>query len=192
MRALVIVDVQNDFCAGGSLAVPGGAAVATALTDYLAGPDADGYACVAATLDYHIEPGEHFSAHPDFVRTWPPHCAAGTPGAGLHPGLDTGRIDELFLKGAYTAAYSGFEGTSPGGMTLAAWLADRGVTEVDVTGIATDYCVRATAADAAASGLETRVLLSLTAGVAPASIQATVDALRAGGVKLTGAPLSTD
>jgi nicotinamidase/pyrazinamidase len=192
MRALVIVDVQNDFCAGGSLPVAGGAAVARALTDYLAGPDAGEYACVVATQDYHVDPGDHFSARPDFARTWPPHCTAATPGAEFHPGLDTSRIDEVFRKGAYAAAYSGFEGTSPGGMTLAAWLGDHGVTAVDVTGIATDYCVRATAADAAASGLATRVLLSLTAGVAPGSTRAALDALRAGGVQLTGTPLDAD
>jgi nicotinamidase/pyrazinamidase len=192
VRALVIVDVQNDFCAGGSLAVPGGTAVARALTDYLAGPGADGYACVAATQDCHIDPGDHFSAYPDFAWTWPPHCVAGTPGADFQPGLDTSRIDELFRKGAYAAAYSGFEGISAGGMTLAAWLGDRGITEVDVTGIATDYCVRATAADAAASGLATRVLLSLTAGVAPGSTRAAVAALLAAGVQLTGTPLDAD
>jgi nicotinamidase/pyrazinamidase len=197
MRALVIVDVQNDFCAGGSLAVAGGAAVARALTHYLAGPaaagpDAGGYGCVVATQDYHVDPGDHFSAHPDFAATWPAHCTAGTPGAQFHPDLDTSKIDEVFRKGAYAAAYSGFEGTSPGGMTLAAWLGARGVTEADVTGIATDYCVRATAADAAASGLTTRVLLSLTAGVAPDSTRAALDALRASGVQLTGTPLDAD
>jgi nicotinamidase/pyrazinamidase len=190
MRALVIVDVQNDFCAGGSLPVAGGAAVARALTDYLAGPAAATYACVAATQDHHIDPGEHFSAQPDFARTWPPHCTAGTAGAEFHPDLDTGAINEVFRKGAYAAAYSGFEAASPDGTSLAAWLAARGVREVDVTGIATDYCVRATATDAAASGLRTRVLLSLTAGVSPASTQAAIDAMRSAGVLVTGAPLS--
>jgi nicotinamidase/pyrazinamidase len=192
VRALVIVDVQNDFCAGGSLAVAGGAAVARALSGYLAGPDASRYACVVATQDYHVDPGDHFSAHPDFARTWPPHCAAGTPGAAFHPDLDTGPVDEVFRKGAYAAAYSGFEGTSPDGTSLAAWLGGRGITEVDVAGIATDYCVRATAADAAASRLATRVLLSLTAGVAAVSTRAAVAELRAAGVELTGAPLDAD
>jgi nicotinamidase/pyrazinamidase len=190
MRALVIVDVQNDFCAGGSLPVAGGAAVARAITGYLAGPAAGEYGCVAATQDYHIDPGGHFSAEPDFAATWPVHCAAGTAGAQFYPDLDTGRIDEIFRKGAYAAAYSGFEAASPDGTGLAAWLADRGVTEVDVTGIATDHCVRATAADAAAAGLRTRVLLSLTAGVSPGTTLAAIDALGAAGVALTGTPLT--
>jgi nicotinamidase/pyrazinamidase len=189
MRALVIVDVQNDFCEGGSLPVAGGGAVARALTDYMTGPAAETYACVVATRDHHIDPGDHFSAQPDFSRTWPAHCTAGTAGAEFHPDLDTSRIDEVFRKGAYAAAYSGFEAASPDGTGLAAWLEARGVTEVDVTGLATDYCVRATAADAAASGLQTRVLLSLTAGVSPASTQTAIGTLRSAGVLLTGTPL---
>jgi nicotinamidase/pyrazinamidase len=190
MRALVIVDVQNDFCPGGSLPVAGGSAVARGITDYLAEPAAGEYACVVATQDYHIDPGAHFSAEPDFARTWPAHCVAGSPGATFHPDLDTGRIGEIFRKGAYAAAYSGFEAVSPDGTALAAWLADRGVTEVDVTGLATDYCVRATAADGAAAGLATRVLLSLTAGVSPGTTLAAIDALREAGVQLTGTPLT--
>jgi nicotinamidase/pyrazinamidase len=190
MRALMIVDVQNDFCAGGSLAVAGGAAVARAITAYLASPDADGYGCVVASQDHHIEPGEHFSAEPDYARTWPVHCRAGTAGADFHPDLDTGRIDEFFRKGAYAAAYSGFEGASQDGTSMADWLRRRGVTAVDITGIATDYCVRATAADAAAAGLESRVLLSLTAGVDPVTTRAAIDSLRAAGVAVTGTPLT--
>jgi nicotinamidase/pyrazinamidase len=190
MRALVIVDVQNDFCPGGSLPVAGGAAVARGITDYLAGRAAGEYACVVATQDHHINPGGHFSAEPDFTRTWPAHCVAGTPGGAFHPDLDTGRIDEIFRKGAYAAAYSGFEAASPDGTALAAWLADRGITEVDVTGLATDYCVRATAADGAATGLRTRVLLGLTAGVSPGTTLTAIDALREAGVQLTGTPLA--
>jgi nicotinamidase/pyrazinamidase len=189
VRALVIVDVQNDFCPGGSLAVAGGEAVARALTGYLAGPDAGDYACVVATQDYHIDPGEHFSASPDFARTWPVHCKVGTPGAEFHPDLDTSRIDEVFRKGAYAAAYSGFEATAPDGTALADWLASQDIAEVDVAGIATDYCVRATAADAAAAGLGTRVLLGLTAGVDPRTTQEALDALRTAGVTLTGTPV---
>jgi nicotinamidase/pyrazinamidase len=190
MRALLIVDVQNDFCAGGSLPVAGGAAVAGAITAYLTSQAAEAYDCVVATQDYHIDPGEHFAAEPDFAQTWPVHCVAGTPGAEFHPGLDTGRIDETFRKGAYAAAYSGFEGTSADGTALATWLDGRGVSAVDIAGIATDYCVRATAADAAGAGLETRVLLSLTAGVSPGTTRAAVDFLRTAGVLLTGTPLS--
>jgi nicotinamidase/pyrazinamidase len=190
MRALLIVDVQNDFCPGGSLPVSGGAAVARAITTYLAGPAAAAYDCLAATQDHHIDPGGHFAAEPDFTRTWPVHCAAGTAGAQFHPDLETGAIDEVFRKGEYTAAYSGFEGTSGDGTTLADWLAARGVRAVDIAGLATDYCVRATAADAAAAGLRTRVLLSLTAGVSPDTTQAAIGALRAAGVELAGRPLS--
>jgi hypothetical protein len=112
MRALVIVDVQNDFCEGGSLAVTGGAAVARAITGTLARPG-HGYDCIVATQDYHVQPGSHFAEQPDYDRSWPPHCVAGTPGADFHPGLDTTVIKEIFRKGAYDAAYSGFEG-APG------------------------------------------------------------------------------
>src|SRR5580698_1391860 len=189
MRALVIVDVQNDFCEGGSLAVPGGAAVARAITERLAAGD-HGYRHVVATQDYHVDPGSHFSAEPDFAATWPPHCRAGTPGADLHPGLDASAVEEVFRKGAHAAAYSGFEGASAGGEPLGRWLRDRGVTQVDVAGIATDYCVRATAADAARAGFATRLLAGLTAGVSPDTTQAAISDLRGLGVQIDGEPLS--
>jgi len=187
MRALVIVDVQNDFCEGGSLAVTGGAAVARAITGTLARPG-HGYDCIVATQDYHVQPGSHFADQPDYDRSWPPHCVAGTPGADFHPGLDTTAIQEIFRKGAYAAAYSGFEGAAADGSDLAAWLRERGVRAVDVAGLTTDYCVRATAADAAASGFTTRVLLGLTAGVTPASTDMALKALRDAGVELSGNP----
>lgn len=183
MRALIIVDVQNDFCEGGSLAVSGGAAVARDITGYLAA-HGGGYAAVAASRDYHIDPGGHFSSDPDYASSWPPHCVAGTPGARFHPDLDTGLVHEVFSKGAYAAAYSGFESSTDGGVPLADWLRDRGITELDVAGIATDYCVRATAADAAAAGWRTRVLLPLTAGVATQTTVQALEALRAVGVDL--------
>ncbi len=189
MRALIIVDVQNDFCEGGSLAVAGGSAVARGITAYLAGPEGARYDHVVATQDFHIDPGSHFSAHPDFAASWPPHCVAGTDGARFHPELDVSRVEEVFRKGEYAAAYSGFEGSTDSGDTLLAWLSARQVTDIDVTGIATDYCVRATAADAAATGFGTTVLLGLTAGVAEASTTAALDALRAAGITLTGTPL---
>lgn len=96
VRALIIVDVQNDFCAGGSLAVAGGVAVAGAISDYLA--DEPGYQHVVATKDFHIDPGDHFSDHPDFSSSWPPHCIAGTAGADFRPELDTSRIEAVFRK----------------------------------------------------------------------------------------------
>jgi nicotinamidase/pyrazinamidase len=177
--ALIVVDVQNDFCEGGSLAVAGGAQVAKDVSALLR--DAP-YAHVVATRDHHIDPGSHFSDTPDFVESWPPHCRAGTPGASFHPELDVARIEAVFDKGAYTAAYSGFEGAEPGGATLAQWLAEHGVTAVEVVGIATDYCVRATALDAARAGLSTTVLLDLTAGVAPESTERTIAELKEAGV----------
>jgi nicotinamidase/pyrazinamidase len=188
VRALVIVDVQNDFCEGGSLAVTGGAAVAGAISDLLAGPDGTGYDHVVATQDFHIDPGSHFAAQPDYASTWPVHCVAGTTGAQFHPGLATGRIEEIFRKGEYAAAYSGFEGSNEAGQSLLGWLTDRNVTEVDVAGIATDYCVRATAADAAAAGFATTVLAGLTAGVSAETTAAAVESLAAAGVTVSGAP----
>lgn len=189
MRALVIVDVQNDFCEGGSLAVAGGTAVARGITAYLAGPDGERYDHVIATQDFHIDPGSHFSDHPDYAASWPPHCVVGTDGVHFHPELDAGRIDEIFRKGEYAGAYSGFEGNSSSGDTLLSWLSERHVTDIDVTGIATDYCVRATATDAAAAGFATTVLLSLTAGVAAGSTARALNAMRSAGVKLAGQPL---
>ncbi|MDQ1322171.1 MAG: nicotinamidase/pyrazinamidase, partial [Actinomycetota bacterium] len=103
MRALVIVDVQNDFCEGGSLAVAGGAAVVAKINALLAGDH--GYAHVVATKDYHVDPGGHFSDHPDYLNSWPPHCIAGSRGAEFHPDLDTEQVEEVFRKGAYAAAY---------------------------------------------------------------------------------------
>ena len=188
MRAFIVVDVQNDFCEGGSLAVAGGAAVAAAVSEYLAGPEGAGYAHVVASRDYHIDPGDHFSDHPDFAGSWPPHCVVGTPGAQFHPRLDTSHVQAVFSKGAHAAAYSAFEGADDAGTSLADWLRERDVDALDVVGIATDYCVRATALDAARAGFGTQVLLGMTAGVAPATTQEAVDALRAAGVELTGTP----
>lgn len=183
MRALIIVDVQNDFCEGGSLAVTGGAAVARAISEHVAGGH---YEHVVATKDFHIDPGAHFSDHPDYAATWPPHCVAGTPGSDFHPDLDSGPVQAIFRKGAHAAAYSGFEGADEAGTPLTDWLRVRNVDEVDVVGIATDYCVHATAADAARAGFTTRVLLDLTAGVAPDSTAKAIEDLRAAHVELTG------
>ena len=121
VRALIIVDVQNDFCEGGSLAVAGGTAVARGITSLLASGE-HGYDHVVATQDFHIDPGSHFSAHPDYAASWPPHCVAGTPGQAFHPDLDTGAINAIFRKGAHAAAYSGFEGATDNGTALADWL----------------------------------------------------------------------
>jgi nicotinamidase/pyrazinamidase len=188
MRALIIVDVQNDFCEGGSLAVAGGAAVARGISSLLADPDpGHGYDHVVATKDYHIDPGSHFADEPDYAKSWPPHCVAGSAGSQFHPDLDTTLVEATFRKGAHAAAYSGFEGFDDDGTPLAAWLRARGVDQVDVVGIATDYCVRATAADAIANGFGTRVLLGLTTGVAPGSTSEAIESLRGTGVDVAPA-----
>ncbi|MEL5960806.1 isochorismatase family protein [Streptomyces sp. CLV115] len=191
-RALIVVDVQNDFCEGGSLAVAGGADVAAAVTD-LIGEAQAGYRHVVATRDHHIDAGSHFSDRPDFEHSWPPHCVAGTEGVGFHPNfapaVASGSIDAVFDKGAYAAAYSGFEGLDENGVGLADWLRERHVTEVDVVGIATDHCVRATAMDAVRAGFTTHVLLDLTAGVAETTTERALEELRRAGVKLTGKPV---
>src|SRR5689334_6214812 len=187
-RALIIVDVQNDFCEGGSLAVGGGAAVAKGISLVLdrAGQRWDH---VVATKDYHIDPGAHFSTHPDYVDTWPEHCVVGSSGADFHPELVTDRIEAVFHKGEHKAAYSGFEGHTEAGETLAGWLRDRDVTEVELVGIATDHCVRATALDAKAEGFATTVLLELTAGVAPASTAVALEQFQAASIETTGEPV---
>lgn len=191
-RALIVVDVQNDFCEGGSLAVAGGAEVAAAITDLIA-EASPGYQHILATRDHHIDPGDHFSTEPDYVHSWPVHCVAGTEGVGFHPNFApsviSGAVEAVFDKGAYSAAYSGFEGVDENDRGPLEWLRERQVTEVDVVGIATDHCVRATALDAARAGFGTRVLLDLTAGVAPQTTAAALEELRAAGVELVGAPL---
>ncbi len=186
MRALIIVDVQNDFCEGGSLAVAGGGAVAREISSLLGRPD-HGYDHVVATKDYHIDPGAHFAAEPDYSHTWPVHCVAGSPGSQFHPYLATGPIEAVFRTGAHAAAYRGFAGAAAAGTPLAAWLRARDVDRVDVGGIATDYCVRATAADAAANGFDTRVLLGLTAGVDPGTTAEAIAGLRGAGVDVAPA-----
>ncbi|MFF6873832.1 nicotinamidase [Streptomyces sp. NPDC012474] len=192
-RALIVVDVQNDFCEGGSLAVSGGADVAAAVTELIGQAAGSGYQHVVATRDHHIAPGGHFSANPDYARSWPAHCVAGTEGVGFHPNfapaVASGSVDAVFDKGAYSAAYSGFEGADENGTPLADWLRSREVTEVDVVGIATDHCVRATALDAAREGFRTQVLLDLTAGVAPESTERALEELREAGVELSGKPV---
>jgi nicotinamidase/pyrazinamidase len=180
--ALIIADVQNDFCEGGSLPVTGGAAVAAAISAALAAtPDAWDH--VVATKDHHIDPGTHFADRPDYVDTWPAHCVAGTPGEDFHPALDTDRIEAVFVKGEHEAAYSGFEGRS-GGIGLAAWLKMRDVTRVEVVGLTTDHCVVSTALDAVREGFQTTVVLPLTAGVAPETTEAALEQMASAGVTL--------
>ena len=185
-RALIVVDVQNDFCEGGSLGVAGGAAVASGINQITGD-----YPVVVATRDYHIDPGDHFSDDPDFVDSWPPHCVAKTDGVAFHPTLNTESFASVFDKGAYSAAYSGFEGANADGTSLAEWLAAHDVKAVDIVGIATDHCVRATALDAVAAGLSTRVLLDFTAAVAEATTTPALHDMREAGVELSGSLLYT-
>ena len=183
-KALIIVDVQNDFCAGGALATDRGAKIASLISEYVE-DNHHRYEAVVATQDWHIDPGAHFSDTPDFVDSWPVHCVANTEGAEIHPNLDTDYIEAYFRKGRYEAAYSGFEGLQapeesvmtgehePGATLddegpktpLADWLDEHEIQDVDIVGIATDYCVLATAKDAVDAGYETRVLIDLTAPV---------------------------
>ena len=165
MRALVIVDVQNDFTTG-SLATRRGPEVAGTIGQYIGDDLAElnHYSTIVATQDWHIDPGAHFSEEPDFVDSWPRHCVAGTEGAEMHPALADAPIEAHFRKGEYEAAYSGFEGKADG-MGLADWLRERGVTDLDVVGIATDHCVRATVRDALRAGFGVRVLTGMCAAV---------------------------
>ncbi|MCU1555771.1 MAG: nicotinamidase [Arthrobacter sp.] len=194
-RALIIVDVQNDFCEGGALAVDGGADLAAEITEYVDAHHGQ-FDHIVATQDWHIDPGAHFSSEPDFLDSWPRHCVAGTSGAELHPDLDTEYIEAVFRKGQYTAAYSGFEGllapddAVPTGerkpadageagavdagafgdgedaIGLDDWLQSHDVEDVVVVGIATDHCVKATALDGVQAGYSVTVLRALTVGVA--------------------------
>lgn len=202
-RALIIVDVQNDFCEGGALAVPGGASLAGEISEYVDAHHGQ-FDHVVATQDWHIDPGAHFSEEPDLVDSWPRHCVAGTRGAELHPDLDPEHIQAYFRKGQFAAAYSGFEGLlapeddvptgdrQPGAMPVSGagaedavgsfagsdfavsedaiglddWLQSHDVEDIVVVGIATDYCVKATALDAVQAGYSVTVLRGLTVGIA--------------------------
>ncbi|MEU1601872.1 isochorismatase family protein [Micromonospora matsumotoense] len=187
-NALIIVDVQNDFCEGGSLAVAGGAGVAAGISGLLADAP-QRWDHVVATKDYHVDPGAHFGDPPDYVESWPRHCVVGTSGSEFHPGLATDRVEAIFHKGEHAAAYSGFEGHADDGECLADWLRRHDVDRVDVVGIATDHCVRATALDAAREGFATTVLLDLTAAVAPATLDVALRAMDGAGVTMHGAPV---
>jgi len=188
MRALFLIDVQNDFTEGGALPVAGGAAAAARITEYLRAHQHD-YDVVFASRDWHDASGDnggHFAigAEPDFVGTWPPHCVAGTEGANYHPALDTALIDIHVRKGQGLPAYSIFEGTADDGDTVPQKLDEFSVTDIDVVGIATDYCVRASALDALHAHRRVRVLTDLVAGVTPASSASALDELKDAGAEV--------
>lgn len=185
-KALFIVDVQNDFTEGGALGVDGGDAVAEGISRHLAA-HAGEYAVIVASRDWHDggnDNGGHFHAQPDFVDTWPVHCVSGTEGAEYDPGLDTGAVTHHVKKGQGQPAYSLFEGVTDDGATVAQLLDEHGVVDVDVAGIATDYCVRASALDAIEHGRHVRILTDLVAGVAPASSEAALAELAHAGAEL--------
>ena len=191
-RALFIVDVQNDFTEGGALGVDGGIQVAGAITEYLT-DHADDYALIVASRDWHDadnDNGGHFAvdADPNFVDTWPEHCVAGTPGADYHPAFVTDEVDVHVRKGQGEPAYSAYEGVAEDGSAVPALVEERGITDIDVVGIATDHCVRATVLDALAHGRRVRVFEDLVAGVAPESTVAALEEMKAAGAEIMGRP----
>ncbi|TFD71704.1 isochorismatase family protein [Cryobacterium sp. Hb1] len=172
-RALFIIDVQNDFTEGGVLGVDGGAAVAAGVSVLLAEHPL-AYKYVFASRDWHDignDNGGHFArdAAPDYVTTWPVHCVAGTTGAEYHKALTTDAVTFHIRKGQGRPAYSLFEGATEAGQTVTELLSEHGVTEVDIVGLATDHCVRASVLDALEHGQRVRVLTDLVAGVAAES-----------------------
>jgi nicotinamidase/pyrazinamidase len=189
-KALFIVDVQNDFTEGGALGVEGGDAVARGISQFLV-THAEDYAVVIASRDWHDgdnDNGGHFaSGEPDFVDTWPVHCVGGTEGADYDPGLDTTAVTHHVKKGQGRPAYSLYEGTTDDGETVSQLLDAHGVVDVDVVGIATDYCVRASALDAIEHGRHVRVLTDLVAGVAAESSEAALAELAHAGAELATA-----
>ncbi|QAY64636.1 isochorismatase family protein [Xylanimonas allomyrinae] len=182
-RALIVVDVQPTFCEGGELAVEGGDKVAADVAAYVRA-HRDRYAVVVTTQDWHIDPGPHFSDHPDFVDSWPPHGVAGTPNAALHPALADLAPDASVKKGQYAHGYSGFEGVDPAGRPLEAVLREAGAEAVDVVGLVESHCVKRTALDAARLGWPTRVLTDLTIPVTPEQGAQAREELTAAGVAL--------
>ncbi len=185
-KALFIVDVQNDFTEDGALAVEGGDAVAERITRYL-GAHASEYAVIIASRDWHDgdnDNGGHFSSEPDYLDSWPPHCVSGTDGAEYDPGLDTAAVTHHVKKGQGKPAYSAFDGATEDGVTVAHLLEEYAVVDVDVTGLATDYCVRASALDAIDHGRRVRVLTDLVAGVAAESSEAALAELAHAGAEL--------
>jgi nicotinamidase/pyrazinamidase len=183
-----VVDVQRDFCEDGSLAVAGGNAVAWRIAQ-LIDAERPAYAAVIASRDRHVNPGTHFAQHgalPDFETSWPVHCVRGSEGAELHPAIAAVNWDSVFDKGAEEAAYSAFEGQDANGTALATWLLDHGIDRLDVCGIATDHCVRATVLDALQLGFQVRVLVEATAGVAPATTEQALRAMAEAGAQIVG------
>lgn len=185
-NALIVVDLQKDFCEGGSLAVAGGLSLAREIVSEMSAYW-ETYDYVVATKDWHIAPGNHWSDEPDWVSSWPVHCEAGTDGAEFAAHLlSDDDFNSVFRKGEYSAAYSGFEGKNDDGESLEDWLNERDVSEVTVIGIATDYCVSATAVSAAQAGFDTTVNMDYTAAVLPENNQIVAHLLEENGVRVVG------
>ena len=183
-RALLIIDVQNDFCEGGSLACAGGAAVAQRISSHLA---SNIYDYVIASRDWHDpdnDNGGHFAPQPDWVNSWPIHCVAGSRGAEYHSNLDTSKINIHVQKGQGKPAYSLFEGSTPDGKPIVDLIKELGISEVEVCGIATDYCVLASSVDARKNGLEVTLLTDLVAGVSESSSLAAIESMAAAGCEI--------
>jgi len=186
-RALLVIDVQNDFCEGGALAVQGGAAVASKISSFL---ETAKYDLVVASRDWHDADGTnsgHFAetgSEPNYTTTWPVHCVADTDGAKYHPNLSTDKIDVDIFKGQGQNGYSIFEGVTKAGQSFSELLAAHSIDEVDVVGIATDHCVLASATDAKKHGLKVRVISSLTAGVSSESTEAAIDQMIDEGIEV--------
>ncbi|KWZ72860.1 MAG: isochorismatase family protein [Winkia neuii] len=183
-KALLVVDVQPTFCEGGELPIEGGNQVAHDIADFVA-KHRNNYDLICTTQDWHISPGGHFSDQPDFVDSWPPHGLAGSANAELHPALADLNADVAVKKGAYAAAYSGFEGEDADGHLLGAILRERGITQIDVVGLAESHCVKDTAIDGVKEGLKVRVFLDLTKPVSEELGQAAREQMRRAGVLLT-------
>ena len=185
-KALFIVDVQNDFTERGALGVTGGDEVAARITRFLA-DHADDYAIVVASRDWHDgdnDNGGHFADEPDFVDTWPVHCVGGTFGAEYDDVFDTSRVTHHLKKGQGKPAYSLFEGISDEGRTATELLGEHGILDIDVVGLATDYCVRASALDAIAAGRHVRIFTDLIAGVHPESSETALAEIAHAGAEL--------
>jgi nicotinamidase/pyrazinamidase len=186
-KALLLIDIQNDFCEGGALAVSGGAAVATKVSKYMA---ESSYDLVVASRDWHDADNNnsgHFAepgTSPNYTNTWPIHCVANTPGAAYHPNLATDLIEVDIYKGQGQNGYSIFEGVTETGESFQQLLQARGISEVDVVGIATDHCVLASAMDSKKHGLKVRVISSLTAGVSATSTEAAIDQMVDNGIEV--------
>ena len=189
-NALLVVDVQVDFVEGGALGVNGGKQVAAMIARHVRHFKNE-YQFVVASRDYHEDPADHFSDHPDFKNTWPPHCVVGTPGASFVSAVQNlvreKYIQTVVLKGRHAAAYSAFEGLDPRGHYLLDVLKENRIDHIDVCGLATDYCVRASSLDARKNQFQVRVLVNLCAAVNEATGQAALEEMKAAGCQLQAA-----